>query len=79
MSENCWASDPDVADAITETACLTREALIARLTFVAPALTDDGLRALVVTALTTPQRRIDGAALAEAQRERESAAVSGVH
>ena len=50
---------------------MTRGQLVARLTFLAPALTDDGLRAVVVAAMTAPQRPLDTVALAEAQRSRE--------
>lgn len=39
-----------------EVAMLTREQLIARLTFLAPALTDEALRGAVLFAMTAPQR-----------------------
>ena len=56
-----------------EVAAMTREALIARLTFLAPAITIDALRAVVLAAMAAPQRTLDGPALAEEQRRREDA------
>jgi hypothetical protein len=76
MSTESWSASPDVAQAVAETAGMTRERLTARLTFLAPELTDDALRGVVVAAMTAPKRPLDGKALAEAQRERE--APSGV-
>ena len=78
MSE-IWACGQDIAAAVAETHGMSREALVARLMYLAPALTDDGLRAVVVAAMTAPQRPLDAVALAEAQRAREGglAAVIG--
>lgn len=72
MSE-IWACGQDTAAAVTETQGMSREALVARLMYLAPALTDDGLRAVVVAAMTAPQRSLDAGVLAEEQRQREAA------
>lgn len=49
-----------------------RAKLIARLTWLAPTLTDAGLMSAVVLVEQQPRRKLDGEALAAAQAEREA-------
>jgi hypothetical protein len=51
-----WACNPDVAAAVAETAGMSRDALIARLNWLAPAATDEALREAVVGLMTAPKR-----------------------
>lgn len=71
MNDRIWASTLDVATAAEEVARMSREQIVARLTFLMPALTDGGLRAVAVVAMTAEQRPLDREALGDAQRERE--------
>jgi hypothetical protein len=72
MSAESWSCDPGVAQAVTETADMTREQLVARLNYLAPEATDESLRGAVVFLMTAPKRPLDGTTLAEEQREREA-------
>lgn len=75
MNARIWASTPDVATAADEVAEMSREQLVARITFLAPALTDDGLRVVAIAAMTAEQRPLDRKTLGRQQQERESADV----
>lgn len=70
--EDTWTCDDATAAAVTQTAGMDRARLIARLTFIAPALTDEALRALVIVAMTAPQRTLDRETLGAEQRAREA-------
>jgi hypothetical protein len=72
MSARIWASTPDVATAADEVAGMSREQLVARITYMAPALTDDGLRVVAIAAMTAKRRPLDRETLGRAQQERES-------
>lgn len=67
-----WTHDARTADAIEQTAGMSRERLAARLTFLAAGLTDDALRELVIAAEGLPQRRLDRRTLGDEQRAREA-------
>ena len=73
MSTDGWARDDAHAEARAEVAGMTREQLVARFTFLAPAKTLEGLREAVVALMLAPGRPLDGASLAAEQREREVA------
>ena len=60
-----WARDAAHAAAIEEVGAMSRERLTARLTHLAPELTDDALREVVATAMLGARRPLDGGALRE--------------
>jgi len=66
-----WFINVDVAHAADEVVGMTREQLVARVNYLAPALTHDALQGLAIFAMTAPQRPLDVRAPAEEQRARE--------
>lgn len=60
MAVSAWTTDARTADAIEQTAGMSRELLLDRLIQLAPRLTDEALRGAVVYAMTAPKRSRGG-------------------
>lgn len=69
-----WPIDDATAHAVSAVIGMSREQLVARLTFLAPELSEEGLRSVVVAAMVAPKRPLDREALDLAQRAREAGA-----